>query len=98
MLTEQELKDANEFIESKWLWWVNRILHTFGWVIVAHYTDIETPKGYQVNVFSHFSVRKNIPYRGFDEEVEELGYGKIAKWLEENIEEANKIFKETPKL
>lgn len=88
MLSEQELKDANEFIESKWLWWINRILHTFGWVIVGHYNDKEE--------FTHFSVRKNTPYRGFNEDAEEQGYEKTAKWLENNIGEANKIFNETP--
>lgn len=81
-MNEEQKKVAEEFRESKWLWWINRILHTFGWVIVYHYDDI-------TNELQYISVAKNIEFRGFGSESDDIGYEYVGKWLENNIKEAN---------
>ncbi len=70
-----EKKEWKEFKDSGLLWWVNMILHTFGWVIVFDKTDdglIVYPARTQ--------------YRGFSEKVNTKGYTKVTKYLEANSE------------
>ena len=55
------------FRDSGLLWWVNRILHTFGWAIIFIYEDDEL-----VDVYPDM-----VDYNGFSEEAEEKGFKKI---------------------
>ena len=64
------------------LWWVNRILHTFGLVIAFEYND----SGEIIDVYP---VRTK--FRGFDEKTEENGYKNVSKYIVENAED---IYKE----
>lgn len=53
-----------EFRELGLLWWINRILHTFGWAICV---DIDSGEAYPARV----------KFRGFNEKCEELGFSKM---------------------
>lgn len=68
-------KTWNEFKESGFLWWINMILHTFGWAIVTEVND----KG---NIIDAYPARTN--FRGFSEEDNTEGYIKVSKYMNEN--------------
>ena len=72
----------DEFRASGLLWWINQILHTFGWAIV---TEVEDGI-----VISAFPAR--VKFRGFDERRNTEGYQKVTKWVVDNVDE---IYKET---
>lgn len=59
-----EKRSWREFQEIGLLWWMNRILHTFGWVIVF---DPSTNTAYP----------SKTEWRGFDEKTELKGFEKI---------------------
>lgn len=61
----------NEFRESGFLWFVNRMLHAFGLVLV-----VEDDKIYPART----------SLRGFPLKSEENGYKNVAKYLNENSE------------
>lgn len=63
-----------EFRNSGLLWWINMILHTFGWAIVM---DIKDEK-----VISAYPAR--VKYRGFSEEFNSDGYEKVSRYLNDN--------------
>lgn len=69
------LKTWKEFKESGMLWWINMILHTFGWAIC-----LEVDK--DGNVINAFPLR--VTYRGFSEKDNSEGYIKVSKYLSEN--------------
>ena len=81
-MNEEQKKVAEEFRESKWLWWLNMILCTFGWAICYHYDD-------ETNELLYLSIIKNIEYRGYPGLTNDNGYKSIGNWLESNIKEAN---------
>ena len=60
-----------DFLDSGLLWWVNMILHTFGYSIVF---DTELDILYPAKV----------SYRGFNEETNDLGYSRMSKLLKES--------------
>ena len=78
-----EKKSWAEFRETGLFWWMNMILHTFGWAIV-----VEIDEGEIINVYP-----ARVKFRGFDEESNTDGYIKVSNYLKENIgqlaEEAN---------
>ncbi len=80
MLTK---KTWQEFRKCGLLWWINRILHTFGWAIVIDYENLE--KDIIKEVYP-----ARCKFRGFSEKCEEDGFKKISKYLKENIDELNK--------
>jgi hypothetical protein len=70
-----------EFRDSGLLWWINMILHTFGWAIVIDVENDETiARAYPARV----------KFRGFDEKNNDEGYQKVSKYLKENAEQLNK--------
>jgi hypothetical protein len=75
-------KSWKEFRESGLLWFVNTILHTFGWalVLVTEFEDGKIKRVYPARV----------KFRGFTEETNTKGYQKVSKYLKENIEELEK--------
>jgi hypothetical protein len=77
-------KSWREFRESGLLWWINMILHTFGWSIVVEVEGDEIMRVYPARV----------KFRGFDEEANTEGYIKVSKHLKENIVEIEKESKE----
>ena len=75
-------KTWKEFRDSGLFWWINMILHTFGWAIVMNVDNGEI-----MNIYP-----ARIKFRGFSEDVNEEGYIKVTKFLKENVDE---LFKET---
>lgn len=70
-----------EFREAGLLWFVNRILHLFGWAIVFHIND----SGELTSVEP-----QKVLYRGFDPEIEDSGYIQVTNYLKDNIEQLYK--------
>lgn len=75
MVTQKTWK---EFRECGLLWWINMILHTFGWAIVINLDkDGEITEVYPARV----------KFRGFDENSNSAGYVKVSQFLKENIDD-----------
>lgn len=70
-------KTWKEFRDSKLLWFVNTILHAFGWAIV---TDVDN--GEIVEVYP-----ARVKFRGFSEEFNTEGYIGLSEYMKENCEE-----------
>lgn len=78
-----EQKTWKEFKDSGFLWWINMILHTFGWSIV-----VEVDKdGTITNVYP-----ARVKFRGFDEKSNTEGYIKVSEYLNN---ESNSLLKES---
>ena len=75
-------KSWEEFSDSGLLWWINMILHTFGWAICVE----SNTKGEINRVYP-----SRVKYRGFPSSNNDKGYYKISKYLKNNI---NEIFDE----
>lgn len=72
-----EKKTWQEFRDSGMLWWINMILHTFGWAIVVAIDDNEIISAYPARV----------KFRGFDEKSNIKGYKNVSKYMKENAEQ-----------
>lgn len=70
-------KSWEEFKSTGLLWFVNTILHTFGWAICL---DIKNGKIKEV-----YPAR--VKFRGFSEEINTKGYINVSEYLKENIDE-----------
>lgn len=70
-------KTWREFKDSGLLWWINMILHTFGWAIV-----FEISKREIINVYP-----ARVKYRGFDMKSTGNGYIKVSEYMNENSKE-----------
>ena len=69
-------KTWKEFRESGFLWWINMILHTFGWAIVVDIDDNgEITDAYPARV----------KFRGFGEKNNTEGYIKLSQYMKENV-------------
>ena len=73
-------KSWDEFRESGLFWFVNTILHTFGWALVLEFNDDKITRVYPARV----------KFRGFTEKLNTNGYRKITKYLKENIDDLEK--------
>ena len=67
-------KSLQEFRESGLLWFINSILHTFGWAIVI---DLDADIMYPARV----------KYRGFSEELNDKGYRLVTQYMVSNATE-----------
>jgi hypothetical protein len=65
-------KSWKEFKDSGLLWWINTILHTFGWAIVFNVEEDGT-------ISEVYPAR--VKFRGFSEDVNTEGYKKVSKYL-----------------
>lgn len=70
-------KSWKEFRECGLLWWINMILHTFGWAIVFNIEDDGT-------VSDVYPAR--VKFRGFGEKNNTEGYIKVSEYLKENAD------------
>ena len=70
-------KSWDEFRNHGLLWWINMILHTFGWAIVT-----EIDEGKIVDVYP-----ARVKFRGFDEKNNTEGYIKVSQFLKDNVNE-----------
>ena len=71
-------KSWEEFRECGFLWWVNTILHTFGWALVYEFDD----DGVVSDVYP-----ARVKFRGFGEQQITDGYIKISEYMKANAEE-----------
>ncbi len=71
-------KSWNEFKDNGFLWWINMILHTFGWVIVTKVDD-------EGNIIEAYPARTN--FRGFSDEDNTDAYIRLSKYMNENSAE-----------
>ncbi|ETT32147.1 hypothetical protein [Paenibacillus sp. FSL R5-808] len=71
-------KTWEEFRKSGLLWWINMILHTLGWSIVA---DIDN-NGQISRVYP-----ARVGFRGFTEEANTEGYIKVSQYIQDNASE-----------
>ncbi|WP_459482094.1 hypothetical protein [Clostridium saccharoperbutylacetonicum] len=71
-------KSWNEFRDNGFLWWINMILHAFGWVIAVKIDD-------DGNIIDAYPARTNV--RGFPEEDNTEGYIKLSKYMNDNAAE-----------
>jgi hypothetical protein len=78
-------KTWQEFRESGLLWWINMILHTFGWSIVVEVDG-------NSNINEAYPAR--VKFRGFSEKDNSNGYVNVSNYLKENIIEIERESKE----
>ena len=78
-----EKKTWQEFKNSGLLWWINMILHTFGWAIVIEVEE-------DGSISNAYPAR--VKFRGFDEKNNTDGYIKVSNYLKEN---ADKLYEES---
>lgn len=71
-------KSWKEFRDSGFLWWINMILHTFGWAIVV---DIEEDG----TISNAYPAR--VKFRGFGEKNNTEGYIKVSQFMKDNVSE-----------
>lgn len=73
-----EKKTWKEFQDAKLLWWVNRLLHTFGWALVL---DVEADG----EIYSVYPAR--VKFRGFDEKSETAGFIGLTEHLRTTVDQ-----------
>jgi hypothetical protein len=73
-----EEKTWEEFRKIGLLWWINMILHTFGWAIVYEFGD-------DGNISRVYPAR--VEFRGFAREINTKGYENVTTYLLDNIDE-----------
>lgn len=71
-------KTWKEFRDSGFLWWINMILHTFGWAITV---DVDN-SGELIDCYP-----SRVRYRGFSENINSDGYKKISQYMSENADD-----------
>jgi hypothetical protein len=69
-------KAWSEFRNSGMLWFINTILHAFGWAIVLDIDDNEEVVGCSP---------ARVKFRGFSEDVNTKGYIALSEYLQKNI-------------
>lgn len=81
-----EEKTWQEFRDAGLLWWVNRVLHLFGWAIALRVENL----GCEQKIVAAYPVR--CKYRGFSIDVEEQGFIQLSEYL---AKEAGQLLEET---
>lgn len=71
-------KTWKEFRDSGMLWWINMILHTFGWAITVEMED-------DGSISNAYPAR--VKFRGFSEKINTEGYQKVSHYMKDNVEE-----------
>ncbi len=76
-----ERKSWEEFRKHGFLWWINMILHTFGWAIIYDFDD----SGRIKEVYP-----ARVKFRGFAEKHNTEGYIKVSEFMKANAEQLYK--------
>lgn len=74
-------KSWQEFRENGFLWWINMILHTFGWAICVNVEDDGT-------ISDAYPAR--VKFRGFEAKNNDEGYRKVSKFMVDNATDLEK--------
>lgn len=78
-------KSWDEFRSSGLLWFMNTILHMFGWAIVVDVEDGEVIRAYP----------SRVKFRGFSSEINDEGYIKVTEFLKDNIDDlTNEVYED----
>lgn len=77
-----EERSWEEFRASGLAWWINRLLHTFGWTLVFDVVDHTLPDAQQ-KVTRCYPARCR--FRGFDNKSETEGFRKVTAHTEESL-------------
>lgn len=72
-------KTWTEFRSCGLLWFVNMILHTFGWAIVMEMDSDENGKSKVTDVYP-----ARVGFRGFNEKSNSVGYSQLSEYLKDN--------------
>ncbi len=73
-----KVKSWQSFRDSGLMWYVNTLLHAFGWAIAVEVDSNNIAiNGYPVRV----------GFRGFSEDINTEGYEKVARYMADNAEE-----------
>lgn len=72
-----EKKTWKEFRESGLFWWINMILHTFGWALVISIEE-------DGSISDVYPAR--VKFRGFDDDSNTKGYINVSKYMKENAD------------
>lgn len=76
-------KTWEEFRKSGFLWWINMLLHTFGWAIVFEMSESNPNEIVEV-----YPAR--VRYRGFSEKNNTEGYIQVSEYMKTNGDELSK--------
>jgi len=76
-------KTWKDFQDSGLLWWINQILHTFGWAIAIESDEDD-------KIVDAYPVRTT--FRGFESSANDEGYKKVSRFMKDN---AQQLFDET---
>ena len=79
-------KSWTEFRKSGLLWFINTILHAFGWAICV---EVDEKTGYIKEAFP-----ARVKFRGFSEQRNTEGYIQLSEYLKRNIDDIAKEAKE----
>jgi len=71
-------KTWKEFRETGLLFYINQILHVFGWAIVVDVDD-------SGNIVNAWPAR--VKFRGFSEDAIDKGYTQVTQYLKANVDE-----------
>lgn len=74
-----EQKSWAEFRSTGMLWWVNNILHVFGWSIIVETDDTN---GSVINAYP-----ARVKFRGFGEESNDRGFRNVSDYMVENAKQ-----------
>jgi hypothetical protein len=72
-----------EFQQAGLLWWVNRILHIFGWAIVV----VTSSDGTIMRVYP-----ARTAFRGFSGEIEGAGHQRLTEYMAANVSQLLQVF------
>ena len=72
-----EKKSWEEFRDTGLLWWINSLLHMFGWSVV-----IELDNGVITNAYP-----ARVKYRGFSTERNTKGYIQVSQYMKDHADE-----------
>lgn len=70
-------KSWNEFRATGLPWFINTVLHAFGWAITFNVDD-------DGNIIDAYPSR--VKFRGFSEKINSDGYAKVSHYLQDNID------------
>ena len=75
-------KTWDEFQKAGLLWFINSILHVFGWAIVFYVAD-ESDEGVEPGTIMDVYPAR-VKFRGFDHKVQEKAHRDLAAYMVEN--------------
>ena len=73
-----ENRNWEEFRECGMLWWINMVLHTFGWAIALEVEESGRVVG---------AIPRRVKFRGFSESSNTKGYIRVSQYMKDNAED-----------